>query len=321
MERIKFPTFTIPTLKCCSILLTFDEIEAILQGKPHLVQVGLGELQKANNLVGLNLNWLFSPKDWPILASGFNPGIPFSIQTFLFDSEKKEMQFSTSTARTSLSYPSMVQLASQMKNPSISIVSLPCEEAEEGVSDSKKKSARRNLSFSESLTAVTPNLKFVVPLTGPNQQLQLINDPNIIGLTGPLKRLQDFPEIMKEKKLIKFARIPNDLEPRQMLNHVQEALSSGADVIESDLPFRFAKLGLLLESNGTILDMKDSSMFSDSNPLVYQLPSSAPLCVKEAAQYFRSYVHHLFRCDELAGPILLATVNLYIFNCLFTTAE
>jgi hypothetical protein len=313
---LTFPTFTIPTLKCCSLILTFDEIEAVLAGEPHIVQVGLGEIEKSKHLVELGVNWLFAPQGWPVMASGFNPAFPSAHQSFIFDTEKKCMQFSTSAARTSLTYPEMVSLAAKMKHPAVDIVCMPCEE-NFSENRSKKKQDRRNLSFLASIEAIKSapkGIEFVVPLTGPGQQLELTKElSNIIGVSA----LSDENQVMNEG--IRFFRISSQVTPEEMVQQVKHAvLSLNAQVVETDLPFLFAKRGLLLaNASGELIDLREPKNFEINIPIVSELPTDAPDIVKEAAKYMRSYIHHLFRCEELAGPIILSSVNLFHFKLMF----
>ena len=194
MEGIALPTFTIPTYKCCSLILTFDDIEAILGSeKPRLVQVGIGEIESSRHLFDdLKVNWLFSPNSWPVYASGFNPGIPAAQQSFLFDVVEKKIQFSNSTARTSMTYPEIAGLVSRTDNPKVSIVSMPLEEVEgddasgKG-SKSKRKIARRLQAVTESMNVIQSreDLLFVVPLIG-----QEVPPSGILGVTGPPHRVE-----------------------------------------------------------------------------------------------------------------------------------
>ena len=91
--------------------------------------------------------------------------------------------------------------------------------------------------------------------------------------------------------------------------------NTNADVIETDFPFRLAQEGLLLTETFDIVNMKVGML--NNMELLYNPPESAPRIVKNAASHSKSYVHHLFRCDELSGPILLATVNLFQFQKIF----
>ena len=319
-EKMRYPTFTVPTFRCCSILLTFEEIEDILDKEPHIVQVGLGELDKVQHLVDLKTNWLFSPQDWPVMASGFNPAFSHTDDTLLFDPKNLTMQFSDSSgARTSMSYPAMVDLAMKMDTPKIDVLSLPCEERNKAAS--KKKIERCNLCVKQAVEAIRNSncrCKFVVPLIG-GQVHGTGESASVIGITGS-RRDHDEVVVEDDDKILRFLRISNEENSQGMLDKIIDGLKSGNfQVFETDLPFLFAKMGLLLDQSFAIVDMKQTSMFDTNIPLRSDLDDVAvtPNCVREAARYMRSYVHHLFRCEELAGPILLATINLFHFKALF----
>ena len=317
MEGIALPTFTIPTYKCCSLILTFDDIEAILGSeKPRLVQVGIGEIESSRHLFDdLKVNWLFSPNSWPVYASGFNPGIPAAQQSFLFDVVEKKIQFSNSTARTSMTYPEIAGLVSRTDNPKVSIVSMPLEEVEgddasgKG-SKSKRKIARRLQAVTESMNVIQSreDLLFVVPLIG-----QEVPPSGILGVTGPPHRVE-----ADRSERLRFIQFRKSEDLVTTWNEIKSMLASkSGDIFETDFPFNSAKNGYVINEHFELEDLKTPETFNNNNHLLLSLGDESPECVLQAASHTKSYIHHLFRCDELSGPILLATVNLFQFNKLF----
>ena len=329
IDTLRYPTFTIPTLRCCSLILTFDDIAAILSNAPHIVQVGLGELERNQHLIDLGVEWLFAPKNWSVLVSGFNPAIADPKQIFQYDAHAKTMTISNGVARISMSYPSMMELVSRVQSPAINLVSLPCEEEDEldhdttvedelrrqGKTKVKRKVARRNQSFTDSLETINQStegsFKFVVPVIGSQQPVELASGiPNVIGSTRAYARVA--PGCGE----LNFVQIRNASDLNTTLAEIRNAIDSKADVIETDFPFHIAKLGLLLNEQFELVDLKDPIMFSENTPLL-TVDQGVPMLVANAASHMKSYIHHLFRCEELSGPILLATVNLFQFEKLF----
>jgi hypothetical protein len=324
-EGVKLPTFTIPTFKCCSLILTFDDIEAVLGSAPRIVQIGIGEVEKSRHLFeDLNVNWLFSPNGWPLFASGFNPGIPEDQQAFKHDMVDKKMQFASGTARVSMSYPEILDLLRNTSSPHVCIVSLPCEEVplvkdeEPKAEKSKRKIARRNQSFTDSISAISTDseFKFVMPLTGVANQLEALESmPNrsaVVGMSGPKERMESRGDLMRCMQL----RSTGDLSVA--LSEIKKGLiEKTAEIYETDLPFAAAKNGLLLNEKYEFEDLKISETFHNLDFLLPKVHEDTPVSVVQAAAHTKAYIHHLFRCDELSGPILLATVNLYQLEKLF----
>jgi hypothetical protein len=132
LGNISLPTYTIATQKCCSQILTFDDICEVLSNKPHLVQIGIGEIQKHRHIIDLNIDWLFSPKGWPIYASGFNPSMTTESpkQIFQYDGSKKEINFTKDSILTLMQeiYNELVEQRStaiRIQNKMISMMQQP----------------------------------------------------------------------------------------------------------------------------------------------------------------------------------------------------
>ncbi len=312
MDKVQLPTFTIPTYKCCSLILTFDDIEEILGGT-RLVQVGLGDIEKSRYLFeDLKVNWLFSPRGWLVYASAYNPGLHEPQQAFQYDLVNKRMQFASATGRVSLSYEEILDLVHKAAEPSVSIVSLPCEEPPNSgdankPEKSKRKIERRTRSLADSLTAINSSqgqdFQFVVPGSVSNTDM---SSDRIIGKTGMFDRAV-------ESEKIRFAQFVTEGDLHDLLSKIKRGLDEKTvDVFETDFPFAAAREGFLLNSDFELENLKLSSNFSNNDILLSNLSElETPLCVIKAAAHTKSYVHHLFRCDELSGPIILATVNLF----------
>ena len=321
MTQIAYPTFTIPTSKCCSLILTFDDIAEILGDRRHIVQVGMGEIERTMHLIQMDLDWLFSPKGWPVYVSGFNPAIHDSKQVFQYELASKKIHFSSGTARTCMTHKAMLDMLVRVAKPAVELVALPCEEEDVdshepqdlGKTKVKRKTARRNQCFADALEVTkTADFKFVLPVIGSQQPIDIPSGlSNIAGWTAGARA---FPTDATTG--IRFAQIRHS-DAASTLEAILAALDGGADVLETDFPFDLAKQGFLLNEKFELVDMKNPVMFNTNDPLL--VFDAAPSLVLSAASHMRSYVHHLFRCEELSGPILLATVNLFQFDRLVSS--
>lgn len=321
MTKIAYPTFTISTFKCCPLILTFDDIAEILGDRPHMVQVGMGEIERTMHLIDLEIDWLFSPKSWPVYVSGFNPAIHESKQVFQYELATKKIHFASGTARTCMTHKAMLDMLVRVAKPAVELVALPCEEEDIdshepqdlGKTKVKRKTTRRNQCFTDALeVAKTSTFKFVLPVIGSQQPIDLASGlPNIAGWTAGARTVP-----MDATTGKRFAQIRHS-DAASMLKAIRAALDGEADVLETDFPFDLAKQGLLLDEKFELVDMKDPVMFNTNDPLL--VLDAAPRLVLSAASHMRSYIHHLFRCEELSGPILLATVNLFQFDRLVSS--
>jgi hypothetical protein len=284
------------------MILTFDDIEEILGG-PRIAQVGIGEMEKSRHLFEeLQVNWLFSPAGWPVYASGSNPGIPESEQIFQFDVNHKRMQFANSTGRSSMTYSEMVELISAARTPEISLAALPVEQGDSDPTSTKSGKTKRRL----------------------NRQTQSLDGciAAIQRSEGKCKfvvsQLQSFPADCHEKIYKKrFVQIGHSSDLESVLRQIKQYLEADdVDVIETDFPFLAAKMGMLFNSEFQLEDLTQSEFFSNNDP-VFTSNEDLPRLVREAGLHTKSYIHHLFRCDELSGPIMLACINLYQLDKLF----
>jgi hypothetical protein len=295
MPVTQFPTFTIPTNRCCSLILPFADIATVLYNEPHIVQVSIGELEKNAYQLDLGIDWLHSPSGWPVYLTSFNPSNPVQPQVFQYDCARKKIQIACGPSRVSMSHEDILSLAEKAGN--VTFVSLPVEE--DGVvtqqTDSpapkkKRKVARKDQSATDALEAIRGS-----SFTFVNKEMP--------------------SEALDNRSTLKFTPIINGSHsPDEILSLIKSALSDGADVIETDFPFHLAKLGWVLNSDYSLTDLKNSDKFHNHNPVVEFDTTTTPENVVEAGLHTFSYMHHLFRCDELSGPILLATINLFQFR-------
>ncbi len=296
---VSLPSFTIPTSRCCSLILPFSDIAAVLDDRPHIVQVSVGELEKNNYQLDLAMDWLHSPVGWPVFLSGFSPANPVFPQVFRYDAGKKCMQVANGPSRVSLTHEAILALARRARRPEINIISLPVEQGGvvtvESPPAKKRKTDRKNQSVFDAVNAIKQNnqFQFVLPDSVTSDQV----DP-----TTRIFKPKLTPIVNGEKS------------PEKILSEITAALAAGADVLETDFPFHCAKNGWLLDGGFQLLNVRSNEWFHVHSPAVVFEPQSTPAAVVEAGMHSMSYLHHLFRCDELSGPILLATVNLYQFS-------
>jgi len=88
---------------------------------------------------------------------------------------------------------------------------------------------------------------------------------------------------------------------------IVEAVRRGIDLFDCVLPTRSGRTARAYTSGGT-LNMRNARHAGDPAPL--DAACACPTC----ADYSRAYLHHLFRCGEMLGPILLSQHNLYFYQ-------
>ncbi len=86
-----------------------------------------------------------------------------------------------------------------------------------------------------------------------------------------------------------------------------EAVIRGIDMFDCVLPTRSGRTGRAYTHDGT-LNLRNARHQDDAGPL--DADCACPVC----AHYARAYLHHLFRCEEMLGPILLTLHNLYFYQ-------
>ena len=86
-----------------------------------------------------------------------------------------------------------------------------------------------------------------------------------------------------------------------------EAVMRGVDMFDCVLPTRSGRTGRAYVHDGT-LNLRNARHQDDGGPL--DADCACPVC----SHYSRAYLHHLFRCEEMLGPILLTLHNLYFYQ-------
>ncbi len=87
------------------------------------------------------------------------------------------------------------------------------------------------------------------------------------------------------------------------------AVQRGVDMFDCVMPTRAGRTGRAFTAHG-ILNMRNARHAEDDSPI--DPDCACPAC----ARHSRAYLHHLFRCDEMLGPMLLTWHNLTYFQAL-----
>ncbi len=87
------------------------------------------------------------------------------------------------------------------------------------------------------------------------------------------------------------------------------AVQRGVDMFDCVMPTRAGRTGRAFTSRG-ILNMRNAKHLDDTGPI--DPACACPAC----ARHSRGYVHHLFRCEEMLGPMLLTWHNLTYYQTL-----
>ena len=85
------------------------------------------------------------------------------------------------------------------------------------------------------------------------------------------------------------------------------AVARGVDMFDCVMPTRAGRTGRTFTSRG-VLNLRNARHAPDSGPL--DPDCACPAC----ARHSRAYLHHLFRCDEMLGPMLLTWHNLSYYQ-------
>jgi queuine tRNA-ribosyltransferase len=88
-----------------------------------------------------------------------------------------------------------------------------------------------------------------------------------------------------------------------------EAVGRGLDLFDCVLPTRSGRTGRAYVRHGT-LNLRNAGHQDAAGPLDERC--GCPVC----RAYLRAYLHHLFRCGEMLGPILLTLHNLHFYQAL-----
>lgn len=112
--------------------------------------------------------------------------------------------------------------------------------------------------------------------------------------------------------------LPED-KPRYLMGvgtpaNLLQCIALGIDMFDCVMPTRNARNGMLFTRNGTI-NVRNAKWKHHHKPLDSDFPTD--LCQK----YNMSYIHHLFRCNEILGLVLASTHNLTFYTWLMEEAR
>lgn len=86
------------------------------------------------------------------------------------------------------------------------------------------------------------------------------------------------------------------------------AVMRGVDMFDCVIPTRSGRLARAYTPYGEV-NIRNACHADDARPLWEEAPQDYPL-----AGFSRAYLHHLFKADEMLGPILLTWHNLYYYQ-------
>ena len=85
------------------------------------------------------------------------------------------------------------------------------------------------------------------------------------------------------------------------------AVARGVDMFDCVMPTRAGRTGRAYTARG-VFNLRNARFAADPRPLDPECP--CPLCTRHA----RAYLHHLFRCEEMLGPMLLTWHNVQYYQ-------
>ena len=91
--------------------------------------------------------------------------------------------------------------------------------------------------------------------------------------------------------------------PAQML----ELIARGVDMFDCVMPTRAGRTARAYTRHG-VHNMRNARFADDGGPL--DPLCGCPLCTRHS----RAYLHHLFRCEEMLGPMLLTWHNIQYYQ-------
>ncbi len=118
-------------------------------------------------------------------------------------------------------------------------------------------------------------------------------------------------ELMFRMLDVTVPQLPED-KPRYLMgvgrpDDIVGAVLRGVDMFDCVMPTRSGRTGQGFTHRGTI-NIRNARHANDTRPLDERC--ACPAC----AQYTRAYLHHLFRAEEMLGPILLTWHNLQYYQ-------
>ncbi len=121
------------------------------------------------------------------------------------------------------------------------------------------------------------------------------------------------PELLREVSRSTAALLPQD-KPRYLMGvgrpeDIVAAVAAGVDMFDCVLPTRSGRNGQAFTRGGKV-NIRNARHAGDPRPL--EAGCACPAC----AGYSRGYLHHLVRCGEILGAVLMTTHNLYHYQAL-----
>jgi queuine tRNA-ribosyltransferase len=92
------------------------------------------------------------------------------------------------------------------------------------------------------------------------------------------------------------------------------SVARGVDMFDCVMPTRAGRTARAFTSHG-IFNLRNARFIDDAAPLDENCNCLA------CARHTRAYLHHLIRCEEILGPILLTTHNLTYYQSLMQGAR
>ena len=126
------------------------------------------------------------------------------------------------------------------------------------------------------------------------------------------------PELRREMTEFSAGLLPR-AKPRYLMGvgfpeDILHAIGAGIDMFDCVAPTRMGRNGTAFTPHGR-LRIKNSTHRGDPRPV--QDDCDCPCC----RLYCRGYLSHLFRCDEMLGPILLSLHNLTFYHRMMARAR
>tara|TARA_B100000029_G_scaffold2247_1_gene2745 strand:- start:457 stop:1572 length:1116 start_codon:yes stop_codon:yes gene_type:complete len=103
-----------------------------------------------------------------------------------------------------------------------------------------------------------------------------------------------------------------DNKPRYLMgvgmpSDIIKSVAKGIDMFDCVLPTRSGRTGLAFTTSG-IINIKNSKFKNDKNVLDKKLNCPA------SKKYSKAYIHHLFKCNEILGLMILTWHNIFYYQ-------
>jgi queuine tRNA-ribosyltransferase len=121
------------------------------------------------------------------------------------------------------------------------------------------------------------------------------------------------PDVMR-RTIGEVAPAMPSLQPRYLMGvgtpqDLLDAVARGIDMFDCVMPTRNGRHGVAFSRFGSI-NLKNARHAADPRPLDDESPYPA------ARDYSRAYLHHLVKCGEMLGAVLISAINLAYYQCL-----